>query len=126
MISLDTIFFILVVHLIADYFFQDPGWAENKSHDIGELLKHTTVYSLFWFPAILLWTSNIKVAMIFTIATFLLHTITDFVSSKIVSKKFKRKEYGTPIPNTGAFTIIGIDQYFHYLQLFITYKILLL
>jgi hypothetical protein len=60
----------------------------------------------------------------FWIITFVAHTITDYFSSIIVSNKFAKKEYETSIPNTGPFTIIGIDQVLHYIQLFGTYYLL--
>ena len=31
-----------------------------------------------------------------------------------MSRKFERKEFGSPIPNTGGFTVIGLDQVLHY------------
>lgn len=56
--------------------------------------------------------------------TFICHTATDYVTSRIVSKKFAKGHYGSAIPNFGAFTIIGFDQILHYIQLFLTYYIL--
>jgi hypothetical protein len=57
--------------------------------------------------------------------TFVAHTITDYITSRIVSRKFANKEFGSPIPNTGAFTVIGFDQVLHYIQLFGTYYLLI-
>jgi len=56
--------------------------------------------------------------------TFILHTLTDYFTSKIVKYKFNKKHYGSFIPNFGAFTIIGLDQLLHYIQLFLTYYLL--
>ena len=53
--------------------------------------------------------------------TFIFHTITDYFTSRIVSKKFEEGNVGSAPPNFGAFTIIGIDQVLHYIQLFTTY-----
>jgi hypothetical protein len=60
----------------------------------------------------------------FGVVTLICHTATDYVTSRIVSKKFAKGEYGSSIPNFGAFTIIGIDQVLHYVQLFLTYNLL--
>ena len=56
--------------------------------------------------------------------TFILHFATDYITSRIVSKRFADKYYGSPIPNFGAFSIIGLDQVLHYAQLFLTYYLL--
>jgi hypothetical protein len=63
-------------------------------------------------------------SLLFGVITFITHTATDYFTSRIVSKKFAKQEYGSPIPNFGAFTIIGIDQVLHYIQLFLTYQLL--
>ena len=60
----------------------------------------------------------------FPLITFVFHTLTDYFTSKIVSRKFANQEYGSPIPNFGAFTVIGFDQVLHYVQLFLTYHFL--
>lgn len=110
---------------------QDEGWALGKSKNWSDLLKHTATYSMCW-----LWFASLHWIIIkpfpdvplalwtFVIITFVAHTITDYFTSRIVNKKFTKGEYGTAIPNTGAFTIIGIDQVLHYIQLFTTYYLL--
>jgi hypothetical protein len=62
--------------------------------------------------------------MIFAAITFVIHFATDYVTSRIVKKRFEAKHFGSPIPNLGAFSIIGFDQVLHYTQLFLTYYIL--
>jgi hypothetical protein len=57
--------------------------------------------------------------------TFISHFITDYITSRIVKRKFENNEYGSPIPNFGAFSIIGFDQVLHYTQLFLTYQFLI-
>jgi len=88
------------------------------------LVNHTLTYSaistLFW--AVLIPFGNL---LLFFAITFLLHTATDYITSRIVSRKFANHEYGSPIPNTGAFTVIGFDQVLHYIQLFGAYYILI-
>ena len=134
MLSIYEILSILFVHWFADFLFQDSKWAENKSKDNKALLAHTLMYSVIFTTFGMLWASynaffnNVWISsqkvILFGLITFVVHSITDYFTSRIVAKKFAKKEYGTEIPNKGAFTIIGIDQYLHYAQLFITYLIL--
>lgn len=121
-LTLIEIFTILFIHWVADFIFQDEKWALGKSKNWDDLLHHTVTYSVFWIlPAILMLGYD---GAIFIIVTFLAHTTTDYFTSRVVSKKFANKEYGSAIPNFGAFTIIGFDQILHYIQLFLTYSIL--
>ena len=133
--NLTEILAIIFVHFITDFIFQDEKCALAKSKYFIDLLNHTTMYSIIWFIfGILILTSidNINTIIkynpgdiiLFTFITFIFHTITDFFTSKIVSKKFENKHYGSAIPNFGAFTLIGFDQVLHYIQLFVTYCIL--
>lgn len=137
MLTLTEIFTIIIVHWFADFLMQDEKWALGKSKNWSDLLIHTGFYSYIWFIVGIIilmkpeysylrgdWnkgellTRNI---LIFSIITFIVHTITDYFTSRIVSNKFAKGHYGSNIPNIGAFTIIGIDQVLHYIQLFTTY-----
>lgn len=133
--SLVEIFSIIIIHFIADFIMQDEKWALNKSKNWNDLLFHTFTYSfLWWIPvmmiALSLQTSNELISetmskgALFILITFICHTITDYFTSRIVSKKFAEGKYGSPIPNFGAFTLIGLDQVLHYIQLFSTYYLL--
>lgn len=134
MFNLIEIFVIIIVHWIADFICQDEKWALGKSKNWGDLLSHTYTYSIIWvlIICILFGYNNptqttmwyVTHSLAFAFITFIFHTTTDYFTSRIVSKKFANKEYGSSIPNFGAFTIIGFDQILHYLQLFLTYKLL--
>lgn len=115
---------IVYVHFIADFLYQDEEWATNKNHSITALLKHTTVYSLMWFVPTAIGNLDPINAVYFVLITFVAHTITDYFTSKAVTRLFKEKKYGSSIPNTGAFTVIGFDQMLHYIQLVLTYQLL--
>ena len=127
-------FFIICVHYVADFIFQAEEWAENKSKSNKALLNHVSTYSTFWvFASCVLFGVNfpghtmewyVSHSIGFAMVTFILHFITDYITSRIVSKRFADKYYGSPIPNFGAFTIIGLDQVLHYAQLFLTYYLL--
>ena len=133
--SLIEIFSIIVIHWIADFILQDEKWALGKSKNWKDLLLHTYTYSLIWLIPLI----TIKLyggydllnkvfggpnILWFFPITFICHTITDYFTSRIVSKKFAEGKYGSAIPNFGAFTIIGFDQVLHYIQLFLTYELL--
>jgi hypothetical protein len=128
MLTLTEIFAIIITHWIADFVFQDEKWANGKSKNWSDLLFHTITYSIIiWALGMNLFLPNPKIAVLsFQLAsiTFIFHTITDYFTSRIVSRKFENKHYGSAIPNFGAFTIIGIDQVLHYIQLFTTYYLL--
>lgn len=112
---------IIVIHWIADFIFQAEKWSLGKSKSWIPLLKHTIVYSSFWLIPVWVMTENLINSLLFIGVTFIAHTITDYFTSRIVSKKFANNYYGSPIPNFGAFTTIGFDQVLHYLQLILTW-----
>ncbi|HEX8586149.1 MAG TPA: DUF3307 domain-containing protein [Allosphingosinicella sp.] len=122
MIEIKAILLIALFHWINDFICQDEKWALGKSSNLSDLLTHTAVYSVLWFiPIMLILDHSIVFTLKFIGITFIAHTITDFITSKIVSRKFARKELGSSIPNIGAFSWIGFDQFLHYCQLFLTY-----
>lgn len=97
------------------------------------LVNHTLTYSLVTFVGMIFifykftnynFGGAIAASFLFSLATFAFHTTTDYFTSKVVSRMFKEKKYGSPIPNLGAFSMIGFDQVLHYTQLFLTYWLL--
>lgn len=125
-----TFFIIIIVHFTADFIFQAEQWAVNKSKNNLALFKHVRMYALLWLiPSCLMLgierpnetaTLYVTYSLVFTAVTFVAHFITDYFTSRIVSKKFANNQYGSDIPNFGAFTVIGFDQVLHYTQLFLT------
>lgn len=133
-------FILIVIHYIADFMAQTEEMATGKSKSLKLLCYHTYVYTaIFAYVFILyllfhlgmghhkLYEINLtpKILWFFPI-TFVFHTAIDYVSSRITARKFEKKEYYTGIPNMGAFSIIGLDQLFHYGTLFLTYHLLTL
>lgn len=126
------ILLIILIHTISDFIFQAEEWALNKSKSNIALFKHTLTYSLVWIPlslSLFIFTDLTIVEFlsklpIFILITFIIHTLTDYVTSRIVSKRFKDGHLGSNIPNLGAFTIIGFDQVLHYIQLFFSYDLI--
>ena len=131
--TLAVCFYILVIHTIADFLFQTEEMAVNKSKSNGALLIHVMAYSFTWIlGSVPFFWSDCDASFLgkcvdapkifaFVAITFVAHSITDYISSRISKKKFEKKEYYTGIPNFGAFTVIQIDQLAHYAQLFLTY-----
>ena len=115
---------IIVMHYIADFIMQDEKWALGKSKNLTPLLKHTTTYSILWFLPVWGVSGDLLNSFAFVGITFIAHTLTDYFTSRVVSKMFERGYYGSPIPNLGAFSIIGFDQVLHYLQLIFTWYFL--
>ena len=134
--KIEIIIILLFTHFVADFIFQDEKWALGKSSSWGDLLKHTTTYSIIFFLVMCLLSIKelagfvglyrLNMVLLFTLITFIVHTITDYITSREVKKKFDAKKYGSDIPNLGGFTIIGFDQFLHFLQLILTYKLLFL
>lgn len=179
--TLTEILTIIILHWIADFIMQDEKWALGKSKNWRDLTKHTTIYSLLWLVPSSIMLNDFRLAVLFVLITFIFHTITDYITSRIVSKRFteetpfniylrysmfktgdilkssssqldktgqtyngnnfdiilmsesgylggveqfRAKRYNS-IPNFGAFTIIGLDQCLHMIQLFITYYFLM-
>jgi len=107
---------IIFIHWFADFFCQTSFQAENKSKRFDALTFHILSYSAitataWWLIFGLNFTPT--VLFVFTI-TFCVHWITDFITSRMTSPLFAKKQYHW------AFVVIGIDQVLHYIQLFLT------
>jgi hypothetical protein len=125
MLSITIILWIVLFHYIFDFVFQPETWAINKSKSFLTLNKHVGLYGLMWLPvAYFVFKFTLSESIVFAFVTYILHLGTDYISSKIVSKKFANKQLGDPIPNLGAFSMIGLDQVFHYFSLFSTYYVI--
>jgi len=129
--TLAIIFSIIGIHWIADFLMQDEKWALGKSKNWKDLLSHTITYSLC-FTILLVFPVLFTIGFVgffvfvkFLLITFVCHTATDYFTSRVVSKMFAEKKYGSSIPNVGGFTVIGFDQVLHYVQLFLTFYYLL-
>lgn len=113
---------LVLVHWMADYCLQTEAEGLGKSKSFKLLISHTWTYSLTMFSYIV-WLyvfSVVKINIVFWFfpITFVLHTATDFCTSRLTSYYFKKsKMYGFP----GFWTTIGFDQVLHLFQLFITY-----
>jgi hypothetical protein len=121
--------YMLFIHWVADFLFQSTWMATHKSVSSKALLLHTATYTLimatFIAPVFLYWdlVSFFHNLIIFAWSCFFFHTIQDFFTSKMTSSRFRAGKYNGL---TGAFTIIGFDQFLHYVQLFLTFYFLII
>lgn len=112
------IIIIIFIHWVADFLLQTQKMATNKSKNNYWLFAHVLVYSITWF-VIGLFLFKIKSVILFTITTFIFHFITDYLTSRWTNKLYKKeKYYGFP----AFFSVIGLDQFLHYLQLILCYE----
>jgi len=135
-INIWIVLFIIFIHWIADFLFQDEKWAITKSKNFRNLILHTATYSAIWFPISMMLFKIVSPdqtkywyfqhGAYFFYITFILHTITDYYTSRLNSKLYEKKKFGGPIPNWGFFSSIGLDQVYHYVQLFLTFQLLLM
>lgn len=127
-LSFIEIFSIIFIHWLADFVFQTHWQATNKSKDDMALLSHTATYSITWFiPIFVLFLYFCKIndvyfkinaSVFFCVITLVIHTITDYFTSRLNSKLWAKGD----IHN--FFVSIGFDQCLHYVQLFLTYYLL--
>ena len=130
----EIVIMLIIFHWVADFLMQDVDWANEKSISMHALLMHTVTYtlvfmllmimSLFFTEDNLSAVDPIINVLIFGGITFVCHTLTDYITSRIVKRKFDKGQYGTHVPNVGGFTVIGIDQILHYLQIFVAYDLI--
>jgi hypothetical protein len=114
------IILIIFIHWVADFLLQTKTMATNKSKNNYWLFTHVFVYSLTWF-IIGISMFDLKPVIQFTVLTFIFHFTTDYFTSRWTNKLYKRKKYyGFP----SFFSVIGLDQFLHYLQLIVCYEIL--
>jgi len=120
------IFGILIIHWIADFILQTHWQASNKSKNNKALLAHTITYMC----AVILMMMAIHVlhdmqlelwmslAFAFGFISFVIHTIQDYITSRMTSKLYAKGDFHN------FFVVIGFDQILHYVQLFLTYHFL--
>lgn len=129
--NLIEIFSILIIHWIGDFILQTDWEAKNKSINNKALTDHVCTYTFFWF-FVGFWYIIIKIAndnfftgtraiialLVFTFVTFASHWITDYFTSRLNTKLWKKGDVHN------FFVSIGFDQILHYIQLYTTYYIL--
>lgn len=110
---------ILVVHFLADFVLQTNWQAQNKAINIQALAYHVLTYSLVWFAMSYAILGDLGKALFFFVVTYFAHLITDYFTSKLAKKFFDKQDYHN------GFKVVGFDQILHYIQLYITFMILI-
>lgn len=116
------IIFILFVHWLADFVGQTDSMAQNKSKSNKWLTIHAGIYTIvsllgltpLFVLNMLSWASFSH----FIVIVFITHWITDYFTSRLNSKLWTDKKVHQ------FFTSIGFDQFLHFTQLLLTYKLL--
>lgn len=124
MISLIAIFTILACHWVFDFVCQTHWQATNKSVNNTALLEHTAIYSGAWVvPGLIgMWLGGVDSyihILQFIGLTMIFHTITDYLTSRLNSSLWKKGDVHN------FFVSVGFDQLLHYVQLILTYKLLM-
>lgn len=119
MITIQTIIIILFTHWLFDFFLQSEKIGKFKSTSNLVLSTHVGIYSigLFLLSAIIFkhgveW---VTVGLSWVVINAAAHFLTDYVTSRATSALYKEQRYHE------FFTIIGLDQFIHYITLFGTY-----
>lgn len=117
---------LLSYHWFADFVMQKGDWAVKKSSDFISLIKHTATYSLLWvipmYIYCMVFDFSLLYALYFILITFVIHTATDYFTSKHSSKQYQKGNFGTDIPRgMDFFVTLGFDQLLHQWQLIPTF-----
>lgn len=115
MVNVNIILFMLFLHWLGDSVMQSEKQALTKYKDMNALLDHTAIYSLCLVP--MCFFLELKIVM-FVAITFIAHTLTDLVTSKINHRLWREKK------EHKFFVMIFFDQLLHFVQLFYTYYLL--
>lgn len=118
MIHLTSLFFILLIHYLADFGLQTHYQATNKYRGDGALFAHVGVYSVVWLLALWTYTGDIKNSLLFAAITFIAHAITDVITANIGKPFWSKEDYHN------GFAVVGADQLLHYCQLIFLYTFL--
>lgn len=105
MISIEMLLVLVWMHFFCDFILQSDKVAIAKSTDNKILALHVTIYS----------TPFLIFGWRFAAITWILHFVTDYISSRIASRFYKRDK------RHWFFVTIGVDQALHVTALFGAY-----
>lgn len=114
---------ILLAHWIADFIMQTNEQATGKSINNYLLTQHVGSYTAYMCASIgalqlMTGTFDLLNLAIFSVITFSCHWITDYFTSRLNTKLWKKGD------THNFFVSIGFDQWLHTVQLLLTYKLL--
>lgn len=118
---------LFVAHYLFDFIFQERKDAENKSSDVFRLLHHAlwySIYTLLFIAVVLQGIMNISISandvICYTAYLFSAHTLTDFITSKLSAYAHRTGQ------NKLFWSIIGIDQLLHQIQIIILFNLFIM
>lgn len=117
---------LAIIHYIADYLLQSREIADNKSKNFKYLLIHGSEYTLtiglLLAVAFVMYVQILPIILVieYAILNGVIHTIVDYFTSRLTSKYYAKKDYGS------FFKILGLDQLIHISTLILTFNIFLL
>lgn len=123
-IEISVLLFLFLIHWIGDYLLQTRAQGNGKSSNNKLLLEHTITYSAFIglgvFTMALVFNMPVTIESIvqYAVINFVLHTATDWVTSRMTKSLWtRRQEWAT-------FAVMGFDQLIHMTCLVVTYGLL--
>lgn len=114
MITIKLIISLLAIHLFADYLLQSMWQRTNKHKVWSALLSHSSINAACWFVAAMFIFKDSDKCVQFSYLTFIFHTITDYTSSRINHAIRNENRYW-------FYLCMGVDQFLHLSQIFLTY-----
>lgn len=131
MISIYNLFFIFLIHFIADFMFQTRNMGRKKSKNIYWLISHIIVYTfittILWALFLGLFEQSLSTLLLFVLITFSTHFFTDYFTSKLSGLCYLRMLDKTNdvkkrnLYEWAFWSTIGFDQLIHNLTLILTY-----
>ena len=118
-------FGLLFVHFLADFLVQTDWQAVNKSKDVEALSRHVATYTatfLIFLPfmcEVTIGRVPSSIIILFCVATFATHWITDYVTSRIAAYYYQKED------RHAFFAMVGLDQFIHQATLLLTMNQLL-
>lgn len=113
MIPILTVLGLIATHMVGDFCLQSNFMGLNKSKRMDALILHTTIYSLCFL---------LPFGLRFVLLTFLTHTLTDFITSRIGAKLwyidlYKRPDEDIDPCGDGLISNYGAYEYFAHLDM---------
>lgn len=111
---------LMFLHWTADFVLQNRWMGENKSKSMLALSAHGAVYGLGLTAGLIVFllvsgqTDLLLPALLFGAINTVLHMAIDGTTSRITHKLWDKKNVW------GFFTVIGFDQYLHFVSLVLT------
>jgi|GEM_PF-4188690 len=111
---------LMFLHWFADFVLQNRWMGENKSKSLVALSAHGGVYGLALTVGLLIFltatgrTNLLLAGLLYGAINAALHMLIDGITSRMTHKMWDKKNVW------GFFTVIGFDQYLHFVCLLLT------